>query len=431
MGSGVNRSIDRRGLLKGAGIGAAGLALGGGPALRRGATAAAQDRATITYLTDFAFAGEVAQRFMDENPDIEVQIETVTFREVFNQNQVRLGSGADNPDVVSVDAPVVSSYGLRGWLMPLDDHLSEEHVAAWVDAQQESSVYDGQRLSAPIWNSSQLFYYNLDLLEAAGVTPPGPEERWTWDQVTEAAQTLTTDDVFGFQFEQYNRIYQLQPLPQGKGAPVIGEDGLTVKGIIDSPEWIEAFTWFGRLHNEWKVAPQGSNIEVEALFNEQKLAMCVRGPWAIKSFTEADLPFRWRAAPHPYWGGDVFVPSDSWHLGVNPNGQHIEESLRFVEWASSVEGGRAWREIHDSWPAQQPLLDEIFADETNADWPNRAYAIAAAEAEFAEPRPLTPGYLEYEEILSDAFEDIRNGAEVEQSLTGAADRIDREMEKYR
>lgn len=431
MGSGVNRSMNRRGLLKGAGIGAAGLALGGGPALRRGARAAAQDRTTITYLTDFAFAGEVAQRFMDENPDIEVQIETVTFREVFNQNQVRLGSGADNPDVVSVDAPVVSSYGLRGWLMPLDDHLPEEHVAAWVDAQQESSVYDGQRLSAPIWNSSQLFYYNLDLLEAAGVTPPEPDERWTWDQVTEAAQTLTTDDVFGFQFEQYNRIYQLQPLPQGKGAPVIGEDGLTVKGIIDSPEWIEAFTWFGRLHNDWKVAPQGSNIEVEALFNEQKLAMCVRGPWAIKSFTEADLPFRWRAAPHPYWGGDVFVPSDSWHLGVNPNGQHIEETLRFVEWASSVEGGRVWREIHDSRPAQQPLLDEIFADETNADWPNRAYAIAAAEAEFAEPRPLTPGYLEYEEILSDAFEDIRNGAEAERSLSGAADRIEREMEKYR
>lgn len=433
MGAGFGGPVDRRRLIKGAGLGAAGLALGSGKRTLAAPRAArvGQERTTITYLTDFSFAEEVAQRFMDENPDIEVRIELVTFREVFQQNQVRLGSKSDNPDIVAVDAPVVASYGLRGWLLPLDDHLSEEHVASWVDAQQESSVYDGQRLSAPIWNSSQLLFYNLDLSEAAGVTPPGPEERWTWDQITEAAQALTKDGEFGFQFEQYNRIYQLQPVPQGKGVPVIGEDGLTVKGIIDSPEWIEAFTWFGNLHNEWKVSPQGSNIEVEALFNEQQLAMCIRGPWAIKSFKEAELPFRWRAAPHPYWGGEVYVPTDSWHVGVNPNGQHIEETLRFVEWASSVEGSRAWLDIHDAWPAQQPLLDEIFADSANNDWPNLAYTIAAAEADHAEPRPLTPGYLEYEEILSDAFEDIRNGAEAGESLSGAADRIEREMEKYR
>ena len=60
-----------------------------------------------------------------------------------------------------------------------------------------------------------------------------------------------------------------------------------------------------------------------------------------------------------------------------------------------------------------------------------AYAVAAGEAQHAEPRPLTPGYLEYEEILSDAFEDIRNGADAGEALSGAADRIDREMEKYR
>jgi multiple sugar transport system substrate-binding protein len=421
-------AIDRRRLVGMTGLGLAGLA--GGARLP---TAAAQEPVTLSYLTDFAFAQEVCDRFTEAHPDIRIAAELVTFREVFQQNQVRLGAKSDNPDIVAVDAPVVASYGLRGWLLPLDDQFSEEETAAWVPALNDSGRYEGSLLAPPIWNSSQLFFYNLDLLEAAGVTPPGPEERWTWDQVTEAAQAVTTPDIFGFQFEQYNRIYQLQPLPQGLGAPVIGEDGLTVKGIVDSPEWIEAFTWFGRLHNEWKVAPQGANIEVEALFNEQKLAMCVRGPWAIKSFTEADLPFQWRAAPHPYWGGNnpIHVPTDSWHLGVNPNSQHVEETIRFVKWASSVEGGRVWREIHDSWPAQQELLTDIFEDPANTEWPNRAYPIAAAEAEYATPRPLTVGYLEYEEILSDAFEDIRNGSDPAQSLTAAADRIDREMEKYR
>lgn len=423
-------SLTRRRLLQHSGAGAAALALAGGAAATAPQRTAAQDKVTLTWLVDLPNSQEVADRFTEANPDIEIEVELLTFREVFQQNQIRLGSKADNPDIVSVDAPVVASYGLRGWLLPLDEHIPQEQVDAWVDAQALSSVYDGKRLSAPIWNSSQLFYYNLDLFEAAGVTPPGPEERWTWDQVADAAQRLTQGDVFGFQFEQYNRIYQLQPLPQGKGAPVIGEDGLTVKGIIDSPEWIEAFTWFGDLHTKSKVAPQGT-VDVHELFINQKLAMCVRGPWAIKSLTEANLPFRWRAAPHPYWGGEIYVPTDSWHLGVNPNGKHQAEAIRFVQWSSSLEGSRVWRELEDIWPPQESLLEEIIQDPANEDWPGRAYAVAAAEAQHSEPRPLTPGYLEYEEILSDAFEDIRNGADVEQALSGAADRIDREMDKYR
>jgi len=422
-------SLTRRRLLQHSGAGLSALALGGGTAFapRR---LAAQDTVSLTWLTDLPNSQAVADTYTQANPGVEIEVELVTFREVFQQNQVRLGSKADNPDIISVDAPVVASYGLRGWLLPLDEYLDAEQVDAWVDAQATSSVYDGKRLSAPIWNSSQLFFYNLDLLEAAGVTPPGPEERWTWDQVAEAGRAVTQGDVFGFQFEQYNRIYQLQPLPQGKGGAVIGEDGLTVKGVIDSQPWIDAFTWYRDIHNETKIAPQGT-LEVEPLFINQKLAMTVRGPWAIKSLTEANLPFQWRAAPHPSWGQEVFVPTDSWHLGVNPNSKYKDEAAAFVAWSSSVEGGRVWRDLQDTWPAQQVLLDEIFNDPANADWPGRANAIAAAEAEFAEPRPLTPGYLEYEEILSDAFEDIRNGADVPDALSGAADRIDREMDKYR
>lgn len=417
-------SLSRRSLVQASG--AATLALMGS----RSIPVNAQDRATLSWLTDLPNAQAVADRFTEDHPDIEIKVETVTFREVFQQNQVRLGSRSDNPDIISVDAPLVTSYGLRGWLEPLDEAIPDEQQDVWVAALRESSTYEGQLLSAPIWNSSQILYYNMDMLDAAGVTPPGADERWTWDQLAEAARTLTDGGVFGFQFEQYNRIYQLQPLPQGKGAPVIGEDGLTVKGIVDSPEWVEAFSWFSDLHNEWKVAPQG-NIEVEDLFINEQLAMCVRGPWAIKSLTEADLPFAWRAAPHPYWGGEIYVPTDSWHLGVNPNSANPEAAASFVQWASSLEGGQVWREVQDIWPPQQPLLQEIFDDPANEDWPAKANVVAAGESAYAEPRPLTPGYLEYEENLSDAFEDIRNGADVAESLSAAADRIEREMDKYR
>ena len=46
------------------------------------------------------------------------------------------------------------------------------------------------------------------------------------------------------------------------------------------------------------------------------------------------------------------------------------------------------------------------------------------------PRPSTPGYLEWEMIVYQAFEDIRNGAEPKNTLQRTAAQIDRELRKY-
>lgn len=418
-------SISRRSLVVKGGVAAAAASTTfGAPAIL------AQEKATITWLTDLP-ADTILDAFHEAHPDIEMKVESVSFNEVFQQNQVRLASGSETPDVISVDAPLVTSYGLRGWLEPLDDAFPEETRAEWVDALVASGTYDGKLIAPPIWNSSQLLFYNEELFSAAGVTGPGPEERWTWEQVTEAAQAVTSGDVYGFQFEQYNRIYQLQPLPQGKGVPVIGDDGLTVEGIINAPEWVDAFDWYQKMHNEWKVSPQGT-LEIEDLFINQKLAMCVRGPWAITSLSSADLPFSWKAAPHPAWeGGEISVPTDSWHLGLNPNSASKEAATRFIQWATSYECGKLWYEAGDSWPMQKQLLQEITESPENTDWPRLAYPIAARESKHAKPRPLTPGYNEYQDILGSAFENMRNGSNAQEELNNAAQRIEREMRKYR
>lgn len=399
----------------------------------------AQEPVEINWITDFPNATDVAARFMELHPDIQVRVDSVSFREVFQQNQVRLGSGSAQPDIVMVDAPLVASYGLRGWLLPLDEYFDEAQVDNWVDGQYQAGIYNDQLLAPPTINSTQVMFVNNDLFEAAGITPPGPEDRWTWEQVTEAAIAITEDvdsdgvnDVWGLQFDQVNRIYQLQPLAQSlPGAQVIGDDGLSVKGIIDGPEWVKGFTWFYDLHNTWKVAPQG-DISGWELFNQGKLAMFVGGAWFIPGLIGEPPAFNWSAAPHPYWeGGEVMVPGDSWHVGVNPNSEHIAEAVELMKFLTSAEGGQMWYDLWGAWPAHESMLDAIVNDPANADWPGRAFGVAANESLFMQPRPLTPGYLEYEEILSDTFEDIRNGADPQEALSLAADRIEREMRKYR
>ena len=58
--------------------------------------------------------------------------------------------------------------------------------------------------------------------------------------------------------------------------------------------------------------------------------------------------------------------------------------------------------------------------------------IAAYESSnTAVPRALTPGYTEYDTIIQNTWEDIKNGSDITESLNNAAEKIDSAMEKLK
>ena len=406
----------------------------------------AQDKTTITWLTLSEWGGDgdvspVIDAFEADNPDIEVKLDQLPFNDMFSQIQIRLNAGGSDPDVLSVDVPVTASYGIRGWLLPLDDAFSPEEKADWLEAAVEAGTYDGQLLSAPVSTSTQLLIYNKALFDRAGIKPPGPDERWTWEQIAAAAPKLTFDDngdgtpdVWGFNWEQTIRIYQLQPLPASLGAPAIGEDGLTVNGVINAPKWIDAFTYYQNMFTELKAAPQNDTITVPDMFRSGNLAMFVGGPWNIRDFAATPPDFDWAVSRHPYFEqGSIAIPTGSWHIGVNAASDQPEAAKRFVHWLTTGKGAELWwREGSGDFPAQKSVLD-LFATDAEFETPPLSYMRTAADEASANgvPRPSTVGYLEYEQILQNAFADIRNGSDVKQTLDTAASRIESEMNKYR
>ncbi len=394
------------------------------------------EKTKIVWLACCGWPSDVVEaEFEKQNPDIDLEVENVGFNELFQQIQIRLGAEDDTPDVLAVDGPVVASYGLRGWLLPLDDVFSQREINDWLDASYEAGHFEGELIAAPLSTSTQLLFYNKTLLEEAGVTPPGQDDRWTWEEIAAAAQQVkaANPDVQGFNWEQMVRIYQLQPLPMSLGGEAIGEDALTVRGVIDSQEWIDAFTFYWKVYNEWELAPQGEVYGAGDVFVAGDLALVVAGPWNIPRFSE-EIDFEWGVSRHPYFeGGTIAIPTGSWHMGVNKNTSHPDEAARFVQWLTTGEGAEMWwRDGSGDFPAQKSVL-ELFQTEPEFDEgkPLAAMRIAADEAGVSPvPRPVTVGYLEYEQILQDTFQDIRNGTDPEEALTTAVDRIEREMQKY-
>jgi multiple sugar transport system substrate-binding protein len=225
-------------------------------------------------------------------------------------------------------------------------------------------------------------------------------------------------------------------MPESLGGDAIGSDGLTVEGVINSQPWVDAFTYYSRAFNDWKFAPP-SDTNVPEMFEQGKIAMIIGGPWLIRRFSlfndSQGLPFKWSVSRHPYFqGGETVTPTGSWHIGINKNTENLDAAMRFVKWVSTGKGAEAWwRNGSGDFPAQKSVL-ELFQTDPQFEEGTFAYMKVAADEATVNPVPRakTPGFLEYEQILQTTFTDISQGADVQTALDQAAQRIQREMDKY-
>jgi len=188
--------------------------------------------------------------------------------------------------------------------------------------------------------------------------------------LADAAQKLTTKDgdkvsVWGFVWEQMVQVYQLGVLPASLGGKMIGDDGLTTKGVIDAQPWVDAFTYYSQAFNEWKFAPAGDVFWPPDIFETGQLASFVGGPWDIRRFAESKtVTFKWGVSRHPYFAQGVpATPTGGWHIGVNAYSKNAEAAKRFVHYLSTSKGNEVWwRTGSGDMPALQSVLQKLKED---------------------------------------------------------------------
>ncbi|MCR8633840.1 sugar ABC transporter substrate-binding protein [Paenibacillus radicis (ex Xue et al. 2023)] len=383
---------------------------------------------------------EVINHFEKANPDIKVRLEMYPYRQLLETVEVKMGSKSKDIDILSVDAPLVANYTVKGYLEPLEPLFKDVNFKdKWIKSSLDAGTYNGALMAAPINTSSQVLYYNKDILNERGIVPPSPDidKRWTWEQLVDSAKKLTFNknggnqpDVFGFSFEQIDRPYQLLALPQSLGAQVISANGITATGYTNSSQMSEAGKFYFDLFNTWKVSPKiSSDLSVE-FFMTGKVAMFIGGPYNAEKFKNANLNFG--IAPHPYFQGKkVATPTGSWHAGISKYSAKKEAAAKFIQYLTFGEGAKIWNDKHHDVPAYLDILNEIEKDPKYNAFPNQVMRIAAYEARnTGVPRPSTPGYLEWESILGKSFEDMKNGAEPKSTLDTASKQIDGLLKKY-
>jgi multiple sugar transport system substrate-binding protein len=377
----------------------------------------------------------VIDAFEKAHPTITIDYQSVPFDSLNSTLDSRIANKGGDPDIYWADQPRVSALAARG--------EAEDLTAVFASTKDtfdptayDAGVFQDKLWALPIANSTQLLYYNKTLLKKAGLTNPSPstEQRMTWEQLTtDAKKAKEAGAKYGFLFGQFDRYYQLEPLPVQLGGSVgaTGDGNLTPDFTSDA--WVTAFTWYRSLFEDG-VSPRGMKSEqTDPAFLAGQAAYMVEGPWLLPQLQASKVD--WGVAPQPVFdGGKPATPTGSWSLGMNPFSKQKEAAAVFLNWMTVVDGGgyikyRSDPELAASLEGKKIYLQkEVFA---SPEGKNAAAVIDFESSNTAVNRVPTIGYIEFETILNQAFADIRNGADPKTALDKASSELTTAWQKYR
>ena len=137
---------------------------------------------------------DVADQFMEENPGVNITIETFSWGDFYTKWTTGLASG-NVPDMsTALPGHVVEMMDAEA-LAPVDDLIDDIGRDRFSEAALSEGQKDNVCYSLPLYSHAQVMWYRKDLLEDAGLEVPT-----TWAEFAEAAKALTKDGIYGCSF---------------------------------------------------------------------------------------------------------------------------------------------------------------------------------------------------------------------------------------
>ncbi len=219
-------------------------------------------------------ADEVNEELSDENI-------TVSFEKksgLTDQLQLYGNDAANGPDLYFYAHDSLGMFAEMGILAPITDFIGEDELDGLLPMTVEAGIYQDTQYLLPVYYETLLFLYNQDLWE--GEVPSTTDELYAYmqDHTDTAAGTYAV-------VNQHSTAYNVAPVINGFGAYIIDKDA---NPGLDTDEMIEALTY----HKQFaELMGEGDYDTCNTLFNEQKAAAIIGGPWLISGIKEAGISY--------------------------------------------------------------------------------------------------------------------------------------------
>lgn len=222
------------------------------------------------------------------------------------------------PDLAIVDSSDVQYYHAMGALKDVSKYVAEEKYLE--SALASCRVSEQQYVGLPIGLSCLVFYYNEELLAQAGVAVPE-----TLDEFVQAAQQVSSEDVFGCAFpslQSEESSFCFLPILWAKGGSV---------QEINSPESREAFDFLRRLVDCGAMSKRSVNMtlsDITGEFAKGKVAMMfgTSGKEQMLRDLNPELRFGVREIP----SGDQPISVIGGEVLTVTSTEHVTDAMSFV-----------------------------------------------------------------------------------------------------
>ena len=262
---------------------------------------------------------QVIAEFEATHPDVKIEF-TKVGRNDYADTMTTLFASGSPPEIVHLASFEYQKFADNGWLEDLDPWVEQSDLDLTNWAGQEKCIWDGTTNCIMLLYFGFVMAYNEKLLAEAGVEVPT-----TYDEFLAAARTLTVDKDGDGIIDQFGTAHQTTAGNQylaemlnyilDAGAYWTDSEG---KPAMNTPEMIEGLTRWKTILTEGLTPMDMGSGETRQLFNEERIAMRVDGPWIYGVMRGADPEVleHLKLAPPPFSppvGGSsnvITMPSD-------------------------------------------------------------------------------------------------------------------------
>ncbi|HEX2909471.1 MAG TPA: ABC transporter substrate-binding protein [Chloroflexia bacterium] len=356
-------------------------------------------KATISFWNGFtgpdrAAVEEITKRFGQANPNVTVNMDISPWDSLMQKLLSTMSTG-QGPDVVAIHFQYLPQYAKSGYIMDLSPAVqagTDLDPANWPPALVDLLKYNGKFYAAPMNFATLMLYYNKDMFKAAGLDPEKPPTNWNdWiDAIKKLSKQNGGASQYGLSIGEHDTIPNWPLFLWGNGGDVI-KDG---KSDLTDPKTVQALKTWSDLVKTNKISPVGlSGAEADKLFQTQKAAMEVTGPWMTNGFTEAGINYG--VAPVPAGSAGPLTLGDTVILMVNKSSKNADAAINFVKYWNSKEA-QLYLATQTGFPPAR--LDLANSPELAKNPWSPRFASVAAQARF-----YLGGQEKFAQIDSDVF----------------------------
>ncbi|SLM28383.1 glycerol-3-phosphate transporter subunit; periplasmic-binding component of ABC superfamily [Desulfamplus magnetovallimortis] len=304
---------------------------------------------------------------------------------------------------------------------------------------------DGKLMSMPFNSSTPIMFYNVDMLEKAGIAPLSKTEPVTWDKLGEICKTLVDQGIAPAgmvtawqswtQIENYSAIHNLEFASKANGY-----EGLDCELMINNPKVVAHITRLKDWIADKRFMYGGQKYQgPKAEFLAQNAAFYIDSISGIAKLKESAKDFKWDAAPLPVeaWmekpQNSIIGGASLWVLQGHTK-EEYKGVATFLKFLATNEMQEYWHMETGYFPitlnAYNDLKSKGYYDE------NPLQEVGISQLNRAIPTTISRGlrlgyFVQIRNIINEELELVWNGSKTPQeALDNAAKRSNEQLRTF-